>query len=82
MSQSQAHPYDPNLAPFVEDALMRMRYLYPSVHFIHTKDNILTSEYSDIETLRRDIAYTIYRAKIASDGADLRNSLLSTVMNP
>ena len=81
MIETHSFPYDPALEPFVQDALMRLRYLHPSVRFSHTKDKIVTSEHSDIEALQRDIAYTLYRSKIASEGSALRNSLLATVMN-
>jgi len=70
-----------NLQPFVQDAIERLSYLFPSVCFIQSGQSILleADEVLDITEMNREVAYTLYRSKIRIEGAPNRTALYKTV---
>lgn len=73
--------FDALFAPFVPETVARLKYLYPVENFKVSGDFIEFEGIGDVEILRRDIAYTLYRAKIASDGREFRELLQSAVLS-
>lgn len=66
----------------IDAVVVRVGYLYPNIQLkqcgrgIHVSD-VLESE---IEIIKRDILYALYREKIYSDTIEMRDSLLRAVI--
>lgn len=73
-------PPDPSFHAAAEEAIGRLRYLYPKVTFELHADHIAFQDQDDDGALRRDVAYAVYRAKIASDGRPFRELLHRAVL--
>lgn len=72
------------LKPFVGPALVRLRYLHPEVRFECFEEEggvtIEADPASDIDALRAEVCYAIYREKIYAETLPLRRTLLEAVM--
>lgn len=62
------------------EAVARLQYLHPAATIAIVGDHIAVSNVEATDALRRDVAYTLYRAKIAADGKPLREMLQSAVL--
>ena len=66
----------------VEAAVMRLRYLHPSWEMSEAPGVVKVTNVpaSDVPAVRREVNYAIYRERIRSEGAPLRELLLKSVM--
>lgn len=71
----------PALAPYVDQVLARLRYLYPTVEFSHSNGAIAACADRDPEELKRDIAYQLYREKIYQEGLPMRQLMYRTLLS-
>lgn len=71
------------LLPFVEEASVRLRYLFPDVEFRVVDDTIIvrSSDAKKEASLAEEVNYALYRAKIRNDGIANRAALYSAVFN-
>ncbi len=66
------------LQPFVEPALLRLAYLYPTVTFALSERGItFTPGETDLTLLNKEIRYAIYREKIYAETLSLRQSMIA-----
>lgn len=68
------------LLPYADLALERMAYLYPDVTFRRIGIDIMVCGPCVEDDVRRDLRYAVYRAKIASETADLRQMLFRAAL--
>ncbi len=73
-------PLSDQLWPFAEGALDRLAYLYPKCEFRLEKGGIRVLRAGKDDDIQRDIAYVVYRSKIAAEGADLRRLLFQAIL--
>lgn len=66
----------------IDAAVVRLRYLYPSWEISASVSLIKVTNIapSDGPVIQREINYAIYRERIRSEGAPLRELLLKSVM--
>lgn len=67
------------LLPFADDAISRLRYLYPAYLFDLTANELTVSGSASHPHIVRDIQYTLYRSKVAQESSHLRELLYETV---
>ena len=67
--------------PFAEEALVRLRYLYPAATFTLTPIGIEIGGDSGIppDALSREVNYALYREKIYADTLTMRRDLIEAV---
>jgi hypothetical protein len=66
--------------PFVDAALMRLRYLYPKASFDRCDGGIVVgAARSDIDAIARDASFILYREKIYAETLPLRRALVEAV---
>lgn len=75
-------PVDQHLQRYVADAVDRLRYLYPGMAVEAAHGGIAYRADDPQDGFERDAYYTLYRARIAAEGAELRNLLYRTVLAP
>lgn len=75
-------PVDEHLQRYVADAVDRLRYLYPGMAVEASEGGIAYRADDPPEGFERDAYYTLCRARIAAQGAELRNLLYRTVLAP
>ncbi len=65
----------------VPDALARLSYLFPAIEFRTEGDDVVcgSTKPIDVESLRQEVNYAVYRSHIRSRGAELRESLVAAV---
>lgn len=65
----------------VEPALLRLNYLYPAIEFRLEENTICAtmSQDIDLDALKQQIFYTIYRENIARRGQSLRDALIAAL---
>lgn len=63
-------------------ALLRLRYLYPTWEMSEAPGFVKVAHVapSEVPVVRREINYALYRERIRSEGAPLRELLLKSVM--
>ena len=67
------------LRAFIPQAVDRLNYLHPQVHFEACTEGVkVFGEVS--EEVRRDISYTLHRAKIAEEARPLREMLYRSAL--
>jgi len=66
----------------VDAAVMRLRYLHPSWEMSKEPGLVKVTNVaaSDVPTVQREVNYAIYRERIRSEGAPLRELLLKSIM--
>ncbi|ASQ06009.1 hypothetical protein CN116_24785 [Sinorhizobium meliloti] len=71
---------EPELCPWLADAVARFRYLYPNVH-LSISDQSVTLATSDdqMPALVQDFMFCLYRQKIYSETLPLRTMLIEGV---
>jgi hypothetical protein len=69
------------LKPHVSAALLRLGYVYSNVTFTFSGEHIDAASETpfDLEHLRREISYSLYREKIYAETLDMRRSLIGAV---
>lgn len=76
-------PIPKDFWPYVDPALVRLRYLYPKAVFaVENAGECIRAEITDSvdeDTLRREIHYALYREKIYTETLPLRRSLMKAV---
>jgi hypothetical protein len=68
--------------PFATAALERLRYLYPARRFQLLGSEIAVTDVTDDaeDTVRRDVAYQLYREKIYQEGLPMRQAMYSALL--
>ncbi len=71
---------EPELHPWLADAIVRFRYLHPEAH-LHTDDQsvTLTASSDQMAGLVQDLMFCLYRQKIYSETLPLRTMLIEGV---
>lgn len=71
---------DEHLRPWLSDAVLRFRYLYPQIE-LHTDGNTIgfRGEAADDPGVTRDFLFCIYRQKIFAETLPLRKMLIEGV---
>lgn len=66
----------------VDTALLRLRYLYPSWEMSVASGlfKVANVPSSEVPLVQREVNYALYRERIRSEGAPLRELLLKSVM--
>jgi hypothetical protein len=71
---------DAELCPWLADAAVRFRYLYPNVHLSVNHRTVTLAAPSDrMASLVQDLMFCIYRQKIYSETLPLRTMLIEGV---
>lgn len=67
----------------IDAAVTRLRYLYPSwvISAESSKVKVTITLASDAPIAQREVNYALYRERIRSEGAPLRELLLKSVMS-
>ena len=76
-------PIPEAMLPYVEQALTRLRYLYPGAAFVVEGASVVVAgaDAIDPNLLARDINFVVYREKIYAETLPLRTDLIRAVTN-
>lgn len=65
---------------YAEQAIGRLRYLYPDISFSLTDTHIHISGICEEPSVRRDVTYQLYREKIYQEGLPMRELMYKTLL--
>lgn len=73
----------PAFREFADAALVRLRYLYPTTHFLSCGTEIIAQPGAGVDTseLTRDINYLLYRERIYRETVPLRRMLFDKIFS-
>lgn len=74
-------PVSSTLAPFAQDTVDRLAYLFPEISFFLTEDGIECSSETtlDLPMITQEIRYALVRQKIHADGEQNRTALYAAL---
>lgn len=66
---------------YIDAAVVRVGYLHPDVEFSREGNSIrvASSTGNEVDSIRRDVLYAVYREKIFADTLSMRTALLGMV---
>ena len=81
ISHTAFFPVSPNLAPFVQDAVDRLAYLFPEITFCISEAGIDCSSSTDLDRIKlnQEIRYGLVRQKIRAEGQPDRTALYAAL---
>lgn len=69
------------LAPYVEQTLGRLSYLYPQATFVYQSNSIFVELAEGVTVPVREVTYQLYREKIYQESLPMRELLYRTLLS-